>query len=75
MLSLCKYRMCQNLGSSLYDGYCNEEHMKRGPEMDILMKIIYTHKGISTVKEARHHRNTYLTFSSHCEECKGLLHE
>jgi len=71
MPELCQYLNCHNLGSILYDGYCNQEHMKRGPEKEFLMKIIYSHKGIGTLKEARQHFVTLTSFS-HCEECKAL---
>jgi hypothetical protein len=30
MPSLCKYKMCNNLASSSYQGYCNKDHEKRG---------------------------------------------
>lgn len=30
MPSLCAYRMCHNLGSSSFGGYCNEAHQIRG---------------------------------------------
>lgn len=70
MPTFCEYLNCHNLGSVLYDGYCNEEHMRRGPEVKLLMEIIRTHKDVSTLKEARLHKSTS---SSHCEECKALL--
>ena len=34
MPSLCLYRMCHNLGSSTYLGYCNAFHMKKGLELE-----------------------------------------
>ena len=64
MSEFCKYLNCHNLGSILYDGYCNQEHMQKGPEVNILMKIIETHKGISTLKQAREHKA--FTSFSHC---------
>ncbi len=70
MPEFCQYLNCQNLGSILYNGYCNENHMKRGPETEILMKVVQSHHGISTLKEARNHK---LTSSSRCEVCKALL--
>ena len=84
MPEFCKYQNCHNLASILYDGYCNQDHMQRGPEVEFLMKIIYTHKGIRTLKEARQHKaaltlrvgspEAALTFSFHCEVCKELHH-
>lgn len=32
MPSACAYRMCHNLASSTWGGYCNEAHYKRGME-------------------------------------------
>ena len=72
MPEFCKYLNCHNLASILYDGYCNQDHMQRGPEAEILMKIIYTHKGIGTIKEARIHK---VTSSFRCEVCKALHHD
>lgn len=71
MPALCEYLNCHNLGSELYNGYCNQEHMRKGPETKLLMEILRTHREISTLKEARTHT---LTSFSHCEECKALLH-
>lgn len=66
MPEFCKYANCHNLASTNYQGYCSEEHRKKGPERDFLMKIIYTHKDIGTVKEAREHlKEAALTFFSH----------
>lgn len=70
MSEFCKYANCHNLGSNNYQGYCNEDHMKRAPERELLMKIIYSHKEIGTIKEARTHK---FTSSFHCEVCKELL--
>lgn len=72
MPKLCLYLNCQNMGSSTYNGYCNENHMKKGPETEFLLKIISTHKDISTLKEARNH---IFTSSFHCEVCKELHRE
>jgi hypothetical protein len=63
MPEFCKYLNCHNLASSTYDGYCNENHKKRGPETEFLFRIVETHKDISTLKEARAHK---ATSSSHC---------
>ncbi len=71
MPEFCQYLNCHNLASRTYNGYCNENHRKRGPETEYLMKVIYTHKEIATLKEARNHT---LTSSSRCEVCKELLH-
>ena len=77
MPELCRYLNCHNLGSSNYQGYCNEDHKKRGPETDFLLKIVSSHPGISTLKEAREHtsKDGSLTFFSRCEVCKELLRE
>lgn len=64
MPEFCQYLNCHNLGSILYDGYCNQDHMQRGPEIKFLMEIVRTHKDISTIKEARAHKA--LTSSSRC---------
>lgn len=32
MPSLCLYKMCHNLGSSSFLGYCNVYHMEKGLE-------------------------------------------
>lgn len=53
MPDLCLYGMCQNLGSSTYMGYCNEEHYKRGPEREILMKVLRDNPQLSTIRDAR----------------------
>jgi hypothetical protein len=75
MSELCRSLNCHNLGSSNYQGYCNEDHQKRGPETDFLLKIISSHPGISTLKEARKHtsKDGSLTSSFRCEVCKELL--
>jgi hypothetical protein len=53
MPEFCNYGNCHNLGSSTYQGYCNEDHMKRAPEREMLMEVIRKNPGISTIKEAR----------------------
>jgi hypothetical protein len=65
MPEFCQYLNCHNLASSNYQGYCNEEHMKRAPETEFLLKIIHSHKEISTLREARVHK-TNPTSSFHC---------
>ncbi len=35
MPSLCNYKMCHNLASSSYQGYCNEVHYKRALILDL----------------------------------------
>ena len=52
MPSFCKYGNCHNLGSSTYQGYCNAEHLKRGPEREMLQKVM-ENKGFGTIREAR----------------------
>ena len=66
MPEFCQYLNCHNLASTTYGGYCNENHMKRGPEIDFLFRIVQTHKGISTLKEARAHKEDVTTSSFHC---------
>lgn len=34
MPSFCNYRMCHNLASSSYLGYCNQQHMERGLDLE-----------------------------------------
>ncbi len=34
MPSFCEYKMCHNLGSSTFLGYCNVYHMERGLELE-----------------------------------------
>lgn len=53
MPEFCSYANCHNLGSSTYQGYCNADHQKRGPEHELLMKVIGKHPGIGTIKAAR----------------------
>lgn len=53
MPEFCKYANCHNLASWTYQGYCNEEHRKRGPERELLMTIVHKVDGIGTIKEAR----------------------
>ena len=38
MPSFCEYGMCHNLGSSTYQGYCNEYHMKRAWKLEQRLK-------------------------------------
>lgn len=40
--------------------------------MNFLREIVFSHKDIGTIKEAREHK---LTSFSRCEECKALLRE
>ena len=53
MPSFCEYRNCQNLGSSTYMGYCNEQHFKKGLEDDILFKVLEKNPQLSTIRDAR----------------------
>jgi hypothetical protein len=53
MPEFCKYGNCHNLASWTYQGYCNEDHLKRGSEHELLMKIIYETPGVATIKDAR----------------------
>jgi hypothetical protein len=39
MPSLCNYGMCHNLGSSTYQGYCNEYHMKRAKLLEMKEQV------------------------------------
>jgi hypothetical protein len=40
MPSFCLYGMCHNLGSSSYQGYCNENHMRRAEYLEAKQKLI-----------------------------------
>ncbi len=60
MSSLCKLGMCHNLGSSTYQGYCNQDHQNRGPEKELLMKIVEKNPSVSTLKEARQFLREYI---------------
>lgn len=53
MVEFCRYASCHNLGSSTYQGYCNQDHQNRGPEKELLMKIVEKNPSVSTLKEAR----------------------
>jgi hypothetical protein len=81
MPEFCQYLNCHNLASMSFGGFCNEDHMRRGPEMNFLREIVFSHKDIKTIKEARDHKLTSFsgkdvpTSFSHCEECKALLRE
>lgn len=63
MPEFCQYLNCHNLASMSFGGYCNEDHMRRGPEMNFLREIVHSHNEIKTIKEARDHK---LTSSFHC---------
>ena len=39
MPSFCLYGMCHNLGSSIYQGYCNEYHMRRAEYLEAKQKL------------------------------------
>ena len=70
MPEFCLYLNCHNLGSSLYQGYCNEAHYKKGAETNFLYSILESHPEIATLKQAREHMKS--TSSFRCEACKGL---
>jgi hypothetical protein len=53
MPSLCIFLNCHNLGSSTYQGYCNQYHMEKAKEYKVLYKIIEENKEISTLAQAR----------------------
>lgn len=53
MPQLCEYLNCHNLGSSTYQGYCNQNHLERSKELEPLFKIIKENKEISTLGQAR----------------------
>ena len=48
MPELCRYRMCHNVGSSSFVGYCNESHYERG-KLDELKEAY--EKQLAKVKE------------------------
>ena len=60
MSSLCKFLNCHNLGSSNYQGYCNQHHMDKAKEYELLYKIMESKKEISTLAEARKYLNSIL---------------
>ena len=39
MPSFCQYRMCHNLASSNYQGYCNKDHHTRGKILEFKEQI------------------------------------
>lgn len=51
MPSTCAYRMCHNLASSSWGGYCNEEHYKRGSKDEINHEHETKHKEKQAVEE------------------------
>ena len=66
MPSLCLYGMCHNLGSSSYQGYCNENHMKRAQLQELKEQVAKLKKEL--LKQVS-------TSSSHCEAYKESPHE
>ena len=83
MPMVCEYRMCHNLGSTTYQGYCNEDHQKQGREKELFMKIIEKVEGVCTIRQAKTYlvdfmkrkRVSRITSSSHCEVYIEPLHE
>lgn len=53
MPSFCNYGMCHNLGSSSYQGYCDDYHRKKGVEQEKLLQILKENPQLSTLKDAR----------------------
>lgn len=45
--------MCHNLGSSSYQGYCDDYHRKKGVEQEKLLQILKENPQLSTLKDAR----------------------
>ena len=90
MPSFCLYGMCHNLGSSTYQGYCNEYHMKRAWEREMKEKLAKLQESLSTIQTAKkdvipltsssQKRSDAeedvipLTSSSRCEECTKSPH-
>ena len=60
MVEFCRYASCHNLGSSTYQGYCNQDHLNKGPERELLMKIVERVPNVSTIKEARQFLRAFL---------------
>jgi hypothetical protein len=40
MPSLCAYKMCHNLASSTWSGYCNEDHYNRAMLLEANQHIV-----------------------------------
>lgn len=40
MPSLCAYKMCHNLASSTWSGYCNEDHYNRAMLLEAKQHIV-----------------------------------
>jgi hypothetical protein len=52
MPSFCLYGMCHNLGSSTYQGYCNEYHLNRARVRE-LREQLEVLSSISTVSQSQ----------------------
>ena len=52
MPSFCLYGMCHNLGSSTYQGYCNESHMKRAWEKEAKETLAKLQESLSTIQKS-----------------------
>ena len=44
--------MCHNLGSSTYQGYCNEYHLKKAMELDLKEKLSTVTASLSLAKDS-----------------------
>lgn len=78
MPSFCLYGMCHNLGSSTYQGYCNEYHMKRAWEREEKERV-KLQASLSTIQKSSSLTVTLrdgqaLTSSSRYEECTKSPH-
>jgi len=60
MVEFCRFQNCHNLGSSTFQGYCNQYHQEKGAEYELLMKIVEKNPNVSTLKEARQFLQDYL---------------
>jgi hypothetical protein len=82
MPSFCLYGMCHNLGSSTYQGYCNESHMKRAWEKEAKETLAKLQESLSTIQKSTltstlrdGSLEANLTSSSRCAECTKPPHE
>lgn len=76
MPSLCEYRMCHNLASSSYQGYCNEDHLKKGNQHKYFLKILKENPHLSTTRDVKNFlKEDFITSFSHYGEYTVLPRE
>jgi hypothetical protein len=67
MPSLCEYKMCHNLASSSYQGYCNEDHKKKANQQEYFLKILKENPNLSTIRDVKKFlKQEESTSFSHC---------